>query len=120
MTKYGTNPKFKLLFQRVNLDRKSCFLEGVNLDEKSPKKRGSISMKNRGVSFKEKAWGHLRRKEGGQFDWILHIGFSLFHPYLQFAFFLVFFGFKLETRFFLNPPQNNIGKEILPTPFMHF
>jgi hypothetical protein len=71
MTKYGTNPKFKLLFQRVNLDRKSCFLEGVNLDEKSPKKRVSISMKNRGVSFKEKAWGHLRRKEGGQFDWIL-------------------------------------------------
>jgi len=29
-------------------------------------------MKNRGVSFNEKAWGHLRRKGGGQFDRILH------------------------------------------------
>jgi hypothetical protein len=71
MTKYGTNPMFKQLFQGVNLDRKTCFLEGVNLDEKSPKKRGSISKKNRGVSFNEKAWGHLRRKGGGQFDRIL-------------------------------------------------
>lgn len=71
MTKYGTNPKFKQLFQGVNLDRKTCFLEGGNLDEKSPKMRGSISMKNQGVSFNEKAWGHLQRKEVGQFDRIL-------------------------------------------------
>lgn len=73
MTKYGTNPKFKQLFQGVNLDRKTCFLEGGKLDEKSPKMRGSISMKNQGVSFNEKAWGHLQRKEVGQFDRILHI-----------------------------------------------
>jgi hypothetical protein len=71
MTKYGTNPKFKQLFQGVNLDRKTCFLEGGKLDEKSPKMRGSISMKNQGVSFNEKAWGHLQRKEVGQFDRIL-------------------------------------------------